>query len=292
MSTKTFLVTGATGMTGGHTARLLLGRGHRVRAFVHRADERSEALDALGAEVVVGDLQDLHAVSAALIGIEAAYFVYPIRPGLIEATAYFAEAARTAKISAIVNLSQKSARREAASDAARQHWVAERVFDRCGVPVTHLRPTLFAEWLLYLRREIIQSGRLRSPFGEGRHAPIAAGDQAYVIANILDAPEAHAGQIYPLYGPVELTQVEVAAEVGRALSRDIVFEAVDDHAFAEQFASAAGKTPYFAQHIESIAKDYRAGIFSGTNDIVATIGGTEPTTVGQFVERHKRAFQA
>ena len=49
---KLFLITGATGRTGGHTARLWLGRGHRVHALVHRDDERAEHLRAQSAEVV------------------------------------------------------------------------------------------------------------------------------------------------------------------------------------------------------------------------------------------------
>ena len=36
-----YLITGATGNTGDTTVRLLLQRGHRVRAFVHREDARS-----------------------------------------------------------------------------------------------------------------------------------------------------------------------------------------------------------------------------------------------------------
>ena len=37
---RLFLITGATGNTGQPTAGLLLGRGHRVRALVHREDDR------------------------------------------------------------------------------------------------------------------------------------------------------------------------------------------------------------------------------------------------------------
>ena len=47
MSTKNdrlLLITGATGNTGGGTARLPLQRGYHVRAFVHRSDARSESL--------------------------------------------------------------------------------------------------------------------------------------------------------------------------------------------------------------------------------------------------------
>ena len=124
---KLFLVTGATGATGSKTVRFLLESGARVRAFVHREDERSATLAALGAEMVTGDLLDFEAVRNSLEGVQSAYFVYPIMPGLLQATAYFAQAAKEAKLSAIVNMSQISARREARSHAAHDHWIAERI---------------------------------------------------------------------------------------------------------------------------------------------------------------------
>jgi uncharacterized protein YbjT (DUF2867 family) len=82
-----FLITGATGATGGAAASQLLDEGKHVRAFVHREDERSAALRRRGAEIVVGDLLDFDGVRAALKGVNRAYFVYPIRPGLVQATA-------------------------------------------------------------------------------------------------------------------------------------------------------------------------------------------------------------
>jgi NAD(P)H dehydrogenase (quinone) len=127
MSSRRILVTGATGETGGYTADLLLEEGFAVRAFVHKADERSDKLKARGAEIVVGDLLELDDVRSALKDVNAAYFVYPIRPGLIDATAYFAQAAKDAGLDGIVNMSQISARYESKSHAARDHWIAERV---------------------------------------------------------------------------------------------------------------------------------------------------------------------
>jgi uncharacterized protein YbjT (DUF2867 family) len=71
-------------------------------------------------------------------------------PELIEATAIFAQTALEAKLSIVVNMSQISAHREAKSHGALNHWIAERVLDWSGIPVTHLKPTFFAEWFLYL----------------------------------------------------------------------------------------------------------------------------------------------
>lgn len=287
MPVRSFLITGATGATGGHTARLLIDRGHQVRAFVHRQDDRAARLAQLGAEIVVGDLLDLDSVGRALEGIESAYFVYPIREGLVEASAYFAQAAGEARLRAIVNMSQRPARREAKSNAARQHWISERLLDRSGVPATHVRPTLFAEWLLYYSRTIGTDGLLPLPFAGGRHAPIAARDQAHVIAAILEAPAAHAGQTYPLFGPLEMDHGEIAAVLSRVLRRPVRYEPLAIEEFARRMASAP---PHLVQHLSSIAQDYRDGIFAGTNDVVSRIGRTTPTTVEAFVEAHRASF--
>src|SRR5258708_11413659 len=146
-SSKKFRVPGAPGQPGGYVPRQLRERGARVRALVPREEEGSGNLAATGGEIAVGDMLALAAVTAAARGITAAYFTYPIAPGLLEATAIFAQAASESGIGAAVNMSQISARPEAASNAARQHWLAERILDWSPVPVTHLRPTFFASWL-------------------------------------------------------------------------------------------------------------------------------------------------
>src|SRR5271167_4657789 len=210
------LVTGATGDTGRATVEVLLARGHKVRALAHGQDDRSETLQARGIEVVYGDLLDFGQVRAALSGVQRAYFVYPIRPGILQATAYFAQAAKEAGVDGIVNMSQKSAREDAKSHAATDHWLSEQIFDWSGLTVAHIRPTYFAEWLLYLA-PMIKAGLLHVPFGTGRHAPITAEDQARVIVGIVENPSQHGGKAYRLYGPVEFTYQGIANVLSRVL---------------------------------------------------------------------------
>ena len=138
MTQTKFLITGATGSTGGYTVRQLLEKNQAVRVLAHRPDERSEHLQKVGAEVVFGDLLDFDAVRAALNGVLRAYFCHPISPGIAQATAQFAQAAKEAGVEVIVNMSQKSARSDAKSEAARQHWLSERVFDWSGVPTVQM----------------------------------------------------------------------------------------------------------------------------------------------------------
>lgn len=58
MTSTTVLIGGATGTTGSVATRLLLEKGFPVRAFVHKDDERAHKLQALGAEIFVGELLD------------------------------------------------------------------------------------------------------------------------------------------------------------------------------------------------------------------------------------------
>jgi uncharacterized protein YbjT (DUF2867 family) len=280
-----FLVTGAT---GGKTVKFLLEAGTQVKAYVHRQDERSAILEKLGAQLVIGDLLDFQAVRKALEGAQGAYFVYPIMPGIHQATAYFAQAAKEAGVSAIVNMSQISARREARSHAAQDHWIAEQIFNWSGVPTTHLRPTLFSEWALYWT-DLIKAGTLRLPFGTGKHAPIAAEDQARVIANILLSPEEHKGKVYPLYGEKEYTFAEIAAEIGKVIGKSVAYEQIDAWEL-KKLAAKGHHTDTLWQHFEEIAKDHQNGVFAGTNDLVLKIGGKRPTSFPEFLEVNRSAF--
>jgi NAD(P)H dehydrogenase (quinone) len=293
MSAEKFLVTGATGRTGRDTVQRLAEKGHAVRALVHREDERSEALRGTGAEVVVGDLLEHDDAIRATAGISAAYFCYPVRPGLIQATAYFADAAKRAGLEAVVNLSQISARENSKSHAAHDHWIAERVFDWSGVPVVHLRPTFFAQWLLYpfSRATIVEEGIIDLPYGEGRHAPIAAEDQARLIAAILAEPAAHLGKTYTLHGPIELDQAGIATAVSEVLGRTITYRPRTIPQYRERLEKA-GLPEFMIQHFCAIALDYQNGIFAGEDQIIAAVTGQRPMTVQQFVILHLAVFNA
>ena len=187
MTQTRFLITGATGATGGDTARQLLEKEHAVRVLAHRPDGRSEQLQKLGAEVVFGDFLDFDSVRAALNGVQRAYFCYPISPGLAQATAQFAQAAREAGVEVIVNMSQISARSDAKS-AARQHWLSERVFDYRRADVH----TFFAHESAF--QPMIREGRM--PRRQGRRARCSRGSSP--DCRDTPAPTAHVERPPPL----------------------------------------------------------------------------------------------
>jgi len=280
------LIAGATGDTGRAAVKEALALGLDVRAMVHGRDGRSEALENLGAVVVLGDLLEIDTVRAAMEGADAAYFVWPVAPGLIHATVNFAQAAKEAGVSTIINLSQRSANRFSTSNSCRDSFIAEQVLNWSGVPVIHLRPTYFLEWLLYpWQLPYLQKGVLRMPVGKGRHSPIAADDQGRAIAALLKNPEAHVGSTIPISGPVEMDHEQMAVELTEALGRKIVFQDLPIDEYCRSL-EAMGVPAYVVQHLGGAMDDYQHGHMSGADNNVEKLTGRRSMTVGEFASLH------
>jgi dihydroflavonol-4-reductase len=107
---KPTLITGASGFVGWHVARLLLERGHRVRALV-RDPARLQDLD--GIEPVRGDLRDAASLAEAVAGcgvvfhVAADYRLWTREPGEmyrsnVEGTRNLLESARQAGVERFV----------------------------------------------------------------------------------------------------------------------------------------------------------------------------------------------
>lgn len=283
---KKVLITGATGDTGRAAVRESIALGLDVRAMVHRRDARSEALEALGAEVVVGDLLEINTIRDAMKGVDAAYLVWPVQPGLINATVNFAQAARETGVKTVINLSQRSANRESSSDSCRDTYIAEEILNWSGLPVIHLRPTYFLEWLLYpWQLPYLKQGVLRMPVGKGRHSPIAADDQGRAIAALLKNPEAHIGTTIALSGPVEMDHEQLASELSEALGRKIVFQDLPIDEYCNSI-EAMGVPPYIVQHLGGAMADYQQGRMSGADTNVEKLTGRRSMTVGEFARLH------
>jgi uncharacterized protein YbjT (DUF2867 family) len=254
--------------------------------MVHGEDARSHALQKLGAEIVVGDLLEINTVLAAMEGVDAAYFVWPVQPGLIHAIVNFAQAAKEAGVSTVINLSQRSANRDSTSDSCRDTFIAEQVLNWSGLAVIHLRPTYFLEWLLYpWQLPYLRQGVLRMPVGKGRHSPIAADDQGRAIAALLKSPEAHIGKIIPLSGPVEMDHEQMAAELSEALGRRIVFQDLPIDEYCKSLEEM-GVPPYIVQHLRGAMDDYQHGHMSGADNNVEKLTGHRSMTVGEFARAH------
>ena len=218
-----YLVTGAGGGIGSvsrSVVELLIRDGATVRAMVHREDDRAGTVRALGAQVVVGDLTQPQDVVSAMRGVKRMFFNMSVSPSYLKAATIVCAAARdNGGLDAIVNMSQMTVSQMTLTSTEeslqhRLHWLAEQVMDWSGLPVTHVRPTVFIDNPLFTflnAASVRERHTLVLPFGEGRTSPIAPTDVARVVAAILRQHEDHQHHVYELTGP-EILDIDGLAE--------------------------------------------------------------------------------
>lgn len=299
MSEPRILVTGAAGDVGGigrTVTELLLREGHRVRALVRREDARAEALRDLGAEVVQGDLTDLHAMHRAIDGCGRIYFGMSVSPSYLEATVNVAAVARHHGVEALINMSQMtvsqmSITETTASPQHKLHWLAEQALDWSGLPVVQVRPTVFMEgfFLRFATTSVKRANELALPMGSGRTSPISSHDVARVVAAILRAPEAHLGQVVNLTGPHNADLHEHARAFSQALGREIAYRDIDPQAWREQLR--LWQVPnHLLEHVSAMAALNRDGRYDRMTDEVERITGQPPLGLREFVAAHAAEF--
>ena len=301
MTVEPVLVTGAAGgsqgSTGFHVTRLLLDRGRTVRAFVHRLDDRSDRLRALGAEVIEGDLSDFRSVAAAMGGIHRAYFAYPVQEGLLEAAATFAAAARSAGVEQVVNLSQwlQEGGDQPTPHQAR-HWLVEQIFNWADVGAVHLDATVFYENLCtWALSSLTQAGVVALPWGpESTAIPmVGAEDVARVAAAVLTGPVMPSGTVVRLMAG-GVTNKEIAEAFGDILGESVGYVEVTDEQWAST-ASAGGVNAVAVEHLTHLWRylrtrppEYQA--FYHISDAFEHFTSQPPRSLQQFLREHKDLF--
>lgn len=289
------LVTGAAGGVGsvGRTVVELLRRQDvPVRAFVHREDDRADALRAAGAEVVAGDLTEAGDVVRALDGCGRMYFGMSVSSRYLQATVTVAAAARArGDLAVLVNMSQMTVSQmtltsTTESQQHRLHWLSEEVLNWSGLPVVHVRPTIFLDNPIFTTlaaRSIASNGTIRLPFGSGRTAPVAAHDVAEVVAAVLIDPAPHIGKVYELTGPRSQDMTATAADFSAALGRPITYVDVPLRQWIDEDLAPLGLPEHLQNHLATMARLHREGRYDRLTHDVETVTGRVPTSVRDFV---------
>jgi uncharacterized protein YbjT (DUF2867 family) len=293
------LVTGAAGRVGavGRTVtELLLKQGKAVRAMVRTDDERAQALRGMGAEVVVGNLLDLDSMHKAIAGCERMYFSMSVSDAYLAATVNAAAVAKHHGVKAFINMSQMTVSQMSITETTpspqhKLHWLAEQALNWSGLPVVHVRPTVFLEgfFLTLTSDSVRESDQIRLPFGEGKTSPVAAEDVARAIAALLANPQPHIGKIYHLTGPQSENMHFFAQEYSKALGRAISYQEIPVEPWRDDLLNRRWPV-HVVNHLAALADLHRAGRFDRTSDDVRTLTGQEPMTVQEFVRKNAATF--
>jgi len=297
--THRILVTGAAsggvGDVGHRVVEHLTAQRIPVRALVHHDDDRADALRARkGVEVVVGDLTSGPDVVAALDGCRRVYFGMSVSPAYLEATATVTAAALdNGSVELLVNMSQMTVSQmkltsTTESGQQRLHWLAEHVLNWSGLPVTHIRPTVFMENPLFgvlATASIQHDGTIRLPFGDGRTSPVAARDVADVVTRVLtDDPARHVGHVYEPTGAASRDMNAIAAEVSGDLKRPVAYVDVPFDQWLEHDLKPLHLGTHLQDHIATMARLHKQNRYDRATGDIANLLGRQPSGFDSLIE--------
>lgn len=291
MSKQIVLVTSATGRIGRElVARLAKNEQFTVRAC-YFSEAKAEQLLALGAdEVVKFDLSDDSTWAAALEGVSVVYSA-SLDPMLEGHLAFCRELGRRkGAIKHVVRVSCMGADTNTASYDADTHasrpgasiplmlqhyWWGEKALMDEGLAVTALRNNFFMNHLLKTDCDQIRDeGWFSNPLGDIRNSFVATRDIATAAEVVLsEGPERHGNKFYDITGPVPQSMAEIAADLGRAMDKEIEYRPQSMADFEADFGSTRAE---FFEYLTN-------GFYTRCSPDFYNLTGTKPTSYFDYL---------
>lgn len=222
-----YVITGATGNTGGVAAQRLLAQGQKVRV-VGRSAERLQPLAKSGAEPYVADVADSDALARAFSGAKAVYLMIPPDVANSDVSAYqervsssLAQALERSGVKfAVVLSSIGSDKPEKTGPVVGLHKFEEQLNRITGVNVLHLRAGYFMENTLGQAGTIRGFGKTAGPLrGDLKLPMIATRDIGVAVAEALLKLNFSGKQTRELLGQRDLDYNEATAIIGKAINK-------------------------------------------------------------------------
>jgi uncharacterized protein YbjT (DUF2867 family) len=222
-----YIITGATGHTGGITAERLLATGAKVRV-IGRDAKRMERLSQKGAEAVVADMSDTAALEKAFAGARAVYAMIPPNISAPDVRAYqgkitdsLAAAARNSGVPYVVVLSSTGADKTSGTGpvmGARD--LEQKLGAISGINLLSLRCGYFMENLLPQIGIIQSMGFMAGPIrGDVPLPMIATHDIGEAAAGVLAKLDFSGIQTRELLGARHVTYNEAVKIIGSAIGK-------------------------------------------------------------------------
>jgi NAD(P)H dehydrogenase (quinone) len=285
------LVMTANGHVGFPTACELLSLGFQVRAFVRNPNsDNSKRLKELGAELFVGNQDDINDLKQSLKGVQRAFYNSPASSGHFSRTDAFIKLTEEEGLEHVVYLTQWLSSENHHSPHTREHWLAdEAVKKHKKVNYTFVNPGLFAFFYFMTKEVVAHFGMFPTPIKNaglgkiGLNAPPSEEDQGRVVAHILKEPTLHASKTYRPTGPKLISLADVVAIFSKITGKEIKIAEVSKARFLKSLNSMDApkvdkdyiimNVPYYQ---EELGRNSFAVGPSAVTSVVKDLTGKEP----------------
>jgi len=270
---KRLVVTGASGFLGGHVVPLLVDRGWQVSALV-RSDKAADAVTALGAEPLEGDLDRPASVIDAFGRSGSNVLANLASLGFGHAATVVTAAERTGLHRAVF-VSTTGIFTGLNPPSKRVRVEAERCIRDSALAWTIVRPTMIygtpGDRNMWRLLQLLRRTPIVPLPGGGRRLqqPVHVDDLAHGIVVAIGVPTA-IGKAYDLAGPAPLSFRDVVKQAAQALGRRAVVVPVPAAPllWGLRWVEAAGRrAPIKAEQIERLLEDKAFDIDPARRDL-------------------------
>jgi NAD(P)H dehydrogenase (quinone) len=194
-----------------------------------------------------------------------------------------------------LTVSQMSLNAMTDSPQQRMHWLGEQALNWSGLPVVHVRPTVFLQHFFFSQwasESIARNDTIRVPFGAARTSPIDARDVAEVVAAVLEYPDAHVGKVIEWTGPRSEDMRAVAAEYSEALGRTITYVDMPFDEWRERELRSRRLPDHVFDHLLTMAKLHADNRYDRLTHDFEAITGRPATSIRDYVRNHPEVFSS
>ena len=283
------LVTGATGNLGKQVINFLSEKidTQNIVAFA-RDLSRAENLVAKGIEVREGDYDDYSSLLNAFKDIDQLYFVSG--NDIFKRTKQqenVVNAAKEVKVKHVVYTSFQRKNETGSSpiaQVAEAHLKTENWLRESGLTYTILKQNLYLDFLpIFMGNDVIKTGTIYLPAGEGKTAFALREDMAKVGAVILTT-KGHENKEYDITGEKAYSYGEIADILTRITGRDIKYVSPSREEFVKTLTDA-GVPLEQAEINAGFSEGVKYGEFDLTSSTIKDLLGQDPVTVPDYLRK-------
>jgi uncharacterized protein YbjT (DUF2867 family) len=281
------LLTGATGKTGGETAKVLAAKGVKARALVRNA-EKAAGLKALGLEIAVGDATDAASFAKAAEGCEKLLVLLPNSQRQVEIEKQMVDLAKKAGVRHVVKMSSMEAVAAADTPIPMGHWAVEEYIRKSGLAWTMIKPNFFMNNFFASAKGIKENKSFSMPMGDGKTAMADARDIGAVTAEALSG-KGHEGKSYEITGPEMLSFYDVADRFSEVLGTTIRYIPADPKVYLGILLKVLPE--WHANAVSQLFGQIASGALPHKTDTFRKLMGREPISLTQFIRDNINAFR-
>ncbi|MCW9095773.1 MAG: SDR family oxidoreductase [Ignavibacteriaceae bacterium] len=278
------LVTGATGNTGSLLVPALLSAGVDVRILV-RNEAKAKPLKDLGAEVVLGDLDQPETILSAVKNVDKIYLLTWNGETQLQQAKNVIDAAKKSGNPHIIRHSMWGPEN---SRIIKQGYKIEEMLKASGLPWTILKPTFYMQNTMMAAQTISSDGVIYWDMKDGKLGMIDVRDIADTALEVITG-EGHENKSYTLTGPEAISFNDVAKTFSGVLDNDVKYINVPGEA-SLQVMVGMGVPEWIAKGYVELSEGFSENFANSTTKNVEILTGHPARSFEQFANDFARVF--